>query len=107
MYYDKIPTYEEIKQFKEETKIILFSPLVGGYFRLTINEENNKNIALDYLDNGLEYINFKFKSEYKFSHLYKLNKKNYIGLIKLYKQMLNKFKKDIIEAIEIADKIEI
>lgn len=84
-----IPSYEELKQIKTYKTYTLFFPLIGGYFRLTINEDGISNIAIDYLEGGyLTYINRDFKSNYCFSKLYKFNKKNYDGLIKLYKRML-------------------
>lgn len=95
MLFDDIPTYEELKQIKEEKTFSLYYPMIGGYFRLKINEDGNKNIALDYLEGGfLAYIHRNFKSKYQFSHLYKFNKKNYEGLIKLYKEMLEKLYKE-------------
>lgn len=90
MLWIDIPTYEELKEIKEEKTFSLFFPIIGGYFRIKINEDGRRNIALDYMEGGfLAYINRNFKSKYKFSHLYSFNKKNYEGLIKLYKEMLN------------------
>ena len=86
-----IPTYEELKQIKEYKVYLLYFPSIGGYFRLTLNEDGERNIAIDYLENGyLSYINYNFKSNYRFSHLYKFNKKNYNKLVKMYKEMLIK-----------------
>lgn len=95
MIVDDIPTYEELKQIKEEYTYSLYCPIIGGYFRIKINEDGEKNIALDYLEGGfLAYIHRNFNSKYSFSHLYKFNKKNYAGLIKLYKEMLSKMLKE-------------
>ena len=86
---NNIPTYEELKEIKTYKTYDIFFPVFGGYFRLTINEHNERNIALDYLEGGyLCGIIRKFNSEYTFSKLYKFNKKNYNGLLKLYKEML-------------------
>ena len=96
-----IPSYEELKQIKEEKKFYIYQPLIGGEFRITINEDYGHDIALDYLEDGyLSFINYNFKSDYEFSHLYKFNKKNYEGLIKLYKEMLNVLLKEVKEALE-------
>lgn len=87
---NNIPSYEELKQIKEHKIYSLYFPLIGGYFRLVINEEGEHNIAIDYLEKGyLSYINYKFGTDYSFSRLYKFNKKNYDGLVKLYKKMIN------------------
>ena len=95
-----IPTYEELKQIKEYKTYYLYDCLCGGYFRLTINEDGEHNIALDFLNGGyLGYIHRNFTSNYNFSHLYKFNKKNYEGLIKLYKDMLNQLLYDVNEAL--------
>ena len=91
-----IPTYEELKQIKEEKTYWLFDCLCGGYFRLTINEDGKHNIALDYLEDGyLHSIIRNFNSNYSFSILYKFNKKNYEGLVKLYKLMLETLLNDV------------
>ena len=101
MFYDRIPAYEELKQIKEEYTFSLYYPLIGGYFRIKINEDGRRNIAIDYLEGGfLAYINRNFKSNYKFSHLYKFNKKNYEGLVKLYKEMLIKLKEETETTLE-------
>lgn len=97
----KIPTYEELKQIKEEYTYSLYYPIIGGYFRLKLNEDGRKNIAIDYLEGGyLAYINRNFKSNYRFSHLYKFNKKNYEGLVKLYKEFLNKMLEEVKTKVE-------
>lgn len=84
-----IPSYEDLKLVKEHKEYILFFPPFGGYFRLVVNEDEPKNIAVDYLYGGyLSSVNYTFDSEYHFNRLYKLNKKNYQGLVKLYKKML-------------------
>lgn len=102
------PTYEELKQIKEEKTFWLYESLIGGYIRLRINEDGEKNIALDFLDGGyLNYIHYRFKSNYKFSHLYKFNKKNYEGLYKLYKEFLNVLLKKVQAEIERFEKNEI
>lgn len=91
-----IPTYEELKQIKEEKSYWLFECLCGGQFILTINEDGQHNITLDYIDGGfLGHIDRNFNSNYKFSTLYKFNKKNYDGLIKLYKLMLKTLLSDV------------
>lgn len=84
-----LPTYDEIKKIKEYYTIDLYFPIYGGYFCLTLNEDGNHTIAIDYLEGGyLSNILHKFDSQYSFSKLYPFNKKNYEGLVKLYKQML-------------------
>ena len=96
-----IPTYEELKEIKEYKTYDIFFPAFGGYFRLTINEYNERNIALDYLEGGyLCGIIRKFNSEYAFSKLYKFNKKNYNGLLKLYKEMLEVAYKELGEQLK-------
>lgn len=101
MINDKIPTYEYLKQIKEEYTYSLYYPIIGGYFRLKLNEDEKKNIAIDYLEGGyLAYINRNFKSNYRFSHLYKFNKKNYEGLVKLYKEFLNKMLEEVKTEVE-------
>lgn len=101
MINDKIPTYEGLKQIKEEYTYSLYYPIIGGYFRLKLNEDGKKNIAIDYLEGGyLAYINRNFKSNYRFSHLYKFNKKNYEGLVKLYKEFLNKMLEEVKTEVE-------
>ena len=42
----------------------------------------------------------KFNSEYEFSKLYKFNKKNYNGLLKLYKEMLEVAYKELGEQLK-------
>ena len=77
------------------------STIFGGYFRLTINEYNERNIAIDYLEGGyLCGIIRKFNSEYTFSKLYKFNKKNYNGLLKLYKEILEVAYKELGEQLK-------
>lgn len=101
MLNDKIPTYEELKQIKEEYTYSLYYPIIGGYFRLKLNEDGRKNIAIDYLEGGyLVDINRNFKSNYRFSHLYKFTKKNYEGLVKLYKEFLNKMLEEVKTEVE-------
>ena len=101
MFWGEIPTYEELKQIKEEYTFSLYFPLIGGYFRIKINEDGRRNIAIDYLEGGyLTYIHRNFKSNYRFSHLYKFNKKNYVGLIELYKEMLIKLKEETETTLE-------
>lgn len=101
MINDKIPTYEDLKQIKEEYTYSLYYPIIGGYFRLKLNGDGRKNIAIDYLEGGyLAYINRNFKSNYRFSHLYKFNKKNYEGLVKLYKEFLNKMLEEVKTEVE-------
>lgn len=101
MINDKIPTYEYLKQIKEEYTYSLYYPIIGGYFRLKLNEDGRKNIAIDYLEGGyLAFINRNFKSNYRFSHLYKFNKKNYEGLVKLYKEFLNKMLEEVKAEVE-------
>ena len=96
-----IPTYEELKSIKEEYSHTLLYLLDGGYFRIKINEDGRKNIAIDYMDGGfLCYIHRGFKSKYSFSRLYRFNKKNYEGLKKLYLEMLYEYELDIHNAIE-------
>lgn len=97
-----LPTYEEIKATKEYKCWYLYETFIGGYFRLTIHENNENTIAMDYLDsNGyLSFINRKLRSNYHFSKLYKLNKKNYDGLISLYKKMLLELQKDLNKHME-------
>lgn len=86
---NNIPTYEELKEIKTYKTYDIFFPVFGGYFRLTVNETDERNIALDYLEGGyLTSIIRNFNSEYSFNKLYKFNKKNYQGLINLYKKML-------------------
>lgn len=83
-----IPSYEELKELKTHETFTLFMPIIGGYFRLSINEDGN-NISIDYLEGGyLSGIMRKIDSKYKFNKLYKLNKVNYNGLIDLYKKLL-------------------
>ena len=101
MINDKIPTYEYLKQIKEEYTYSLYYPIIGGYFRLKLNEDGRKNIAIDNLEGGyLAFINRNFKSNYRFSHLYKFNKKNYEGLVKLYKEFLNKMLEEVKAEVE-------
>lgn len=93
---NNIPSYEDLKQIKSYKTYDIFFPIIGGYFRLTINEDGVNNIALDYIEGGyLQYINHNFNSNYHFSKLYKFNKKNYEGLLKLYKKMLKIMYEDI------------
>lgn len=97
----KMPLYEELKPIKEYHKFILYSPMIGGYFRLVINEDNRNNVALDYLEGSyLKSILLDFKSEYQVNRLYKMNKKNYEGLVKLYSQIIEMMYKDILNYIE-------
>lgn len=100
---EKIPSYDEIKKkIKSYETYDLYDPSFGGLWRLTINEvvnmsfEENKeitchNIALDYLEDNF-HIACPFKpyksSHYEVGQLYKLNKKNYTGLVKMYKRVL-------------------
>lgn len=96
----KMPLYEELKSIKEYHKFILYSPIVGGYFRLVINEDNQKNVSLDYLDGVyLKSISINFDSEYQLNRLYKMTKKNYEGLVKLYSQIIEMMYTDILEYI--------
>lgn len=84
-----IPSYEEIKNITTYKTYSLFFPIIGGYFRLTINEDSEHNIALDYLEGGyLQNIIRDLNSKYRFNKLYKFNKANYNGLINLYKKLL-------------------
>lgn len=98
---NNIPSYEELKEIKTYKTYNIFFPIFGGYFRLTINEDGERNIAIDYLEGGyLSSIIRKFDSNYSFSKLYKFNKKNYEGLVRLYKQMLKAAYKELGEQIE-------
>lgn len=93
---NSIPTYENLKQIKERKIYLLYSSLTGGYFRLNINEESEHNISIDYLEKGfLVDVIYKFQTDYKFNKLYKFNKKNYNGLINLYKTFINALYKEI------------
>ena len=97
---NNIPSYEELKNIKTYKTYDIFFPIIGGYFRLTINEDNKRNISIDYLEGGyLSSIIYNFNSNYSFNKLYKFNKKNYQGLISLYKKMLkttyNELEKEI------------
>ena len=97
-----IPTYEELKSIKEYYTKDLYFSIYGGYFRLTINEDNRHTIALDYLEGGyLSSIIHNFNSSYSFSKLYPFNKKNYEGLVKLYKQMLKIAQQELNDYIKI------
>ena len=97
-----IPTYEELKQNKEERSYWLFECLCGGQFILTINEDGQHNIALDYFDGcNLGSIFRNFNSNYDFNTLYKFNKKNYEGLVKLYKTMLRTLLNDVRKELDI------
>ena len=98
---NNIPTYEELKEIKEYKTYDILFPVFGGYFRLTINENNKRNISIDYLERGyLCGIIRKFNSEYAFNKLYKFNKKNYNGLLKLYKEMLEVAYKELGEQLK-------
>ena len=84
-----IPSYEEIKALKEHKVYDLYSCSIGGNFRLSINEVDGHSLSIDYLSGGyLAYPTRKFESNFKFSKVYKLNKKNYQGLVELYNNML-------------------
>lgn len=96
-----IPTYEELKDIKTYKTYDIFFPVFGGYFRLTINEDGERNISIDYLEGGyLSSIVRNFNSEYIFNKLYKFNKKNYNGLLKLYKEMLEVAYKELGEQLK-------
>ena len=111
---EKIPSYDDIKKIKSYETYDLYDTRFGGSWRLTINEvvnmsfEENKeitchNIALDYLENNFN-ITCPFKpyesSHYKVGQLYKINKKNYTGLVKMYKRVLEEMRNEIDKAIE-------
>ena len=97
-----IPTYEELKTIKEYYTKDLYFPIYGGYFRLTLNEDGRRTLAIDYLEGGyLSSIIHNFDSSYSFSKLYPFNKKNYEGLVKLYKQMLKIAQQELNEYINI------
>ena len=56
---------------------------------------------MDYLEGGyLSSIIRNFNSEYIFNKLYKFNKKNYNGLLKLYKEMLEVAYKELGEQLK-------
>ena len=96
-----IPTYEDLKEQKDYKSYILFMPLMGGYFRLVRNEDGENNIAIDYLECGfLSNISRRFRSNYQFSKLYKFNKKNYQGLISLYKKMIFALQEEVNEHVK-------
>lgn len=111
---EKIPSYDDIKKIKSYETYDLYDTRFGGSWRLTINEvvnmsfEENKeitchNIALDYLEDNF-HIACPFKpyesSHYEVGQLYKLNKKNYTGLIDMYKRVLYDIKNDIDETLK-------
>ena len=65
---NNIPTYEELKEIKTYKTYDIFFPVFGGYFRLTVNEDGERNIAMDYLEGGyLSNIIRNFNSEYIFN----------------------------------------
>lgn len=97
---NKFPTYEEVKETDRFTEWRLFTPTIGGYFRLVTNEDGEKNIALDYLEGGyLRGIIYKFSETHRLNHLYKLNKKNYTALMKMYKNIIDIYYKEISDYI--------
>lgn len=90
------PTYEELKNMKDYKTYSIWFPPIGGYFQLTRNEDGKNTIALDYIEGGyLCGILTVFKSKYHFNKLYKFNKTNYNGLIKLFWEMIQYSYKDI------------
>ena len=98
MYF---PTYEELKEMKDYKCYHLYFPIIGGYFKITRNENGN-DISLDYLEGGyLSYINHSFLNDsvYKLNKLYKFNKKNYTNLVKLYVKILENSYNDIKEEL--------
>lgn len=112
MFVEPFPSYEQIKEDYqniktdkdgnyEEKHYDLFMLTVGGYFRLKINEDGNKTIALDYLEGGyLHGILTRLNQEYRFNKLYPLNKTSYDGLYKLYKEMVFRLKDEIDTVID-------
>jgi len=97
-----IPSYEELKEMKDYKCYYLYFPIIGGYFKITRNEDGENNISLDYLEGGyLSGINHSFlkDSDYKINKLYKFNKKNYTSLVKLYVKILKNSYKDIKEEL--------
>ena len=106
MRFGEVPKYEDLKKIKECKHYSLYFPVQGGYFRLTINEDSNnevgsRNISLDYMQSGyLCYICYNFNSNYKINNLYKFNKKNYQGLIKLYIKILEEMFKSVKEELD-------
>lgn len=100
MLSSQIPSYEDLKSEKNEKHYSLWFPPFGGYFRIVRNEDDENNISLDYLESGyLSGIVGKYKSNYKFNKLYKFNKKNYEGLVSLYKQVLIRTKNELDEIL--------
>jgi len=99
-----IPSYEELEKIDGYKTYDLYFPIIGGYFRLTINEEYGgykRNIAIDYIEGGyLASILYNTKNNYTISRLYKFNKRNYNGLVKLYKEILNKAYIDLGEELK-------
>lgn len=84
-----IPNYDMLKAEKKYKTYTLYTPVFGGYVRLTINEDGEKNIALDYIEGGyLTGVAYGHKNDYCVNKLYKLNKKNYNGLMTLYRMLL-------------------
>lgn len=95
-----IPSYEELKEMTDYKTYLLYFPVIGGYFRLTRNEDGKNTIALDYLEGGyLTSIIRRIDSDYILNKLYKFNKKNYTGLTKLYVNILEMAYKDLKEEL--------
>ena len=111
-YNINFPSYEEIlKDYKEiktdksgnydEKSYWLDSFIIGGCFKVKLNEDGKKTIALDYIGESgyLQSLTGMAQEKYKISKLYKLNKTNYNGLRKLYEKILVKLHFEVSKAL--------
>lgn len=86
-FYDKIPTYEELKQLDKNYEYVymLFDIVGSGYLRLTYNEDYEGKISVDYMEGGyLHALHLPIctKTNICENKFYNLNKVNYNKLIK-------------------------
>ena len=77
-----IPTYQEIKGLSLDNEYIykVINCIGSGYFRITYNEDFNKQISLDYIEHGYLHSCF-INSEFIINKLYPFNKNNFTKMI--------------------------
>ena len=81
-----VPSYLELKQLDRKYEYVynLFHICGSGYLRLTYNEDYNKKISLDYIEEGYLhslYLPICDKSKVIENKFYSLNKENYKNII--------------------------
>jgi len=85
--YYYIPSYEELKQLDTnyEYDYEVFDLCGSARLRIYYNEDENKKISVDYLENGYLHdigLPIRHKTKIIEGKFYNLNKKNYQAIIK-------------------------